>query len=166
MRLGEILVEQGLLSAAEIEAGLRRQQANGGRLAENLIALGLATAEQLVAAMMAVPAIPRTLPETGIAAGNLLNLLLKFMHLEGCETVPDLVRRIKLPHAVVQELMDDAVRRGLVEARGSVTTGLMTHVRQALSGQGRAAALDAMRQNLYVGPAPVPLAAFQRQLAQ
>jgi energy-coupling factor transporter ATP-binding protein EcfA2 len=166
MRLGEILVAQGVLTAADIDAALQRQQANGGRLGENLIALGLTTAEQLAAAITAVPAIPRKLSETGIAAGNLLNLMLKFMQLEACETVPELAGRMKLPHAVVQELMDDAVRRGFVEARGSVTAGLMTHVRQSLSGQGRAAALDASRQNLYVGPAPVPLAAFQHQVAQ
>ena len=166
MRLGEILVEQGVLTAADIDAGLERQQANGGRLGENLIALGLATAEQLASAMHAVPAIPRTLAATGIAAGNLLGLMLKFMQLEAYETVPDLARSMKLPHAAVQELMDDATRRGFVEARGSVTVGLITYVRHSLSDQGRAAAFDAMRQSIYVGPAPVPLAAFQRQVSQ
>jgi hypothetical protein len=34
---------------------------------------------------------------------NLLSLLLKFMSVEGCETVLDLANRIKLPRLVVHE---------------------------------------------------------------
>src|SRR5205823_1164379 len=127
------------------------------------IALGLMTPERLAEALHATPAIPRTLAATGIAAGNLLNLLLKFMHLEACETVVSLADRIKLPQPIIQELINDAIRRGNVQALGSVTVGVLTYVRHALSAQGRAAALDALRHNLYVGPAPVSLAAFQGQ---
>jgi len=48
MRLGEILIGQGLCTAADIEAGLNHQQQHGGRLGTSLVALGLLTVEQLL----------------------------------------------------------------------------------------------------------------------
>ena len=47
MQLGDILIGRGLVSAADIEAALARQLTEGGRLGDNLIAMGLLTAEQL-----------------------------------------------------------------------------------------------------------------------
>ena len=46
MQLGDILVGRGLVTAADIEAALARQLTEGGRLGDNLIAMGLLTAEQ------------------------------------------------------------------------------------------------------------------------
>jgi hypothetical protein len=164
MRLGEILVRRGVVTIADIDAAINHRRTLGGRLGENLIALGRITAEQLSSVVADCPAMPRTLAETGISHGNLLNLMLKFMHLESCEIVPELADRMKLPYSLVQHLMDDAVQRGFVQALGSVRAGNLNHVRFALATQGQAAVTEAMRQNLYLGPAPVPLSAFQRQV--
>jgi hypothetical protein len=45
MQLGDILVGRGLVDAADIEAALARQLTEGGRLGDNLIAMGLLTAD-------------------------------------------------------------------------------------------------------------------------
>src|SRR6266513_2276305 len=115
MQLGDILVSRGLVNAADIEAALARQLTEGGRLGDNLIAMGLLTAEQLAEVMNTAPAVPANLEETGISPRSLLNLMLKFMLIEGCETV-------------------------------------------------RGAAKEALDQNLYLGPAPVNLQAYQDQV--
>jgi len=164
MNLGELLVGRGLVTRADIDAALERQLVEGGRLGENLIALGLLTGDQLSSVIHSTPAIPATVSETGISQRHLLDLLLKFMHLGSCETVAELADRMKLPHRVIQQLFDDATHQRFVQALGSARSGLASSIRYSLSDQGRTAAKDAADQNLYLGPAPVCLAAYQEQI--
>src|SRR5215472_14642890 len=164
MSLGGLLVGRGLVTLDDIDAALERQRAEGGRLGDNLIALGLLTAEELMSVINSTPPIPTAISETGISQRSLLNLLLKFMHLETCETVPELADRMKLPRGVVQQLLDDAAQQRLLQALGSVRGGIAPSIRYSLSDQGRAAAKDALEQNLYLGPAPVSLVAYQEQI--
>ena len=58
MHLGDILVGRGLVGAADIEAALARQSVEGGRLGDNLIAMGLLSAEQLTGVFNTAPAVP------------------------------------------------------------------------------------------------------------
>jgi len=161
MSLGGLLVGRGLVTLDDVDSALERQKAEGGRLGDNLIALGLLTAEQLLSVIHSTPPIPMAISETGIPQRSLLNLLLKFMHIESCETVPELASHMKLPHRVVQQLLDDAIQQRLLQALGSVRGGITPSIRYSLSEQGRAAAKDALDQNLYLGPAPVCLSAYQ-----
>src|SRR5271166_472898 len=165
MNLGELLVGRGLVTRADIDAALERQLVEGGRLGENLIALGLLTPDQLSSVIHSTPVTPSTVSETAISQRNLLDLLLKFLHLGSCETVAELADRMKLPHRVIQQLLDDAAHQRFVQALGSGRTGLASSsIRYSLSDQGRTAAKGAADQNLYLGPAPVCLAAYQEQI--
>lgn len=165
MRLDEFLVARRLVTVDDIEAALERQRREGGRLGENLIALERLTAEQFAAATAVAPATPTSIADTGISQRSLSNLLLKFLLLETAETVPDLAERMKLSPRIVQELIDDATSQRFLEARGALGGGAFSN-RYSLTERGRAAAHDATEQNLYLGPAPVPLAAFQEQIAK
>ena len=162
MRLGEILVKLELVTPAAISEALERQKTNGGRLGANLIALGYLTEEQLSSVIHGAPAAPNGPSATGISPRNLLSLLLKFMSVEGCETVLDLANRIKLPRLVVQQLFDEATQQKLVQATGA-SSSLGLSMRYALTETGRNAAKEAFDQNLYLGPAPVSLAAYTEQ---
>lgn len=51
MRLGELLVGQGLVSAEDLEIALQRQRQQGGRLGTHLVAMGLLTVDKLVTAL-------------------------------------------------------------------------------------------------------------------
>ena len=164
MQLGDILIGRGLVSAADIEAALARQLTEGGRLGDNLIGMGLLTAEQLATVINTAPAVPSSLEETGISQRSLLNLLLKFMLVEGCETLLDLAERLKLPRRAVQQLLDEAVQQKLIQAVGAAPGGLALSIRHALTENGRAAAKEALEQNLYIGPAPVCLSAYHEQI--
>ncbi|HZT90206.1 MAG TPA: hypothetical protein VFA12_19725 [Stellaceae bacterium] len=164
MRLGEILVARGLLKVSDINTALKRQLVAGGRLGENLIALGLIEPEVLDSVIHSTPAIPTTIAETGIGQRNLLNLVLKFMHLECVETITELAERIKLPPRLVQQLILDASQQRFVQSLGSSAGDNAFSIRYTLSELGRAAAKEALAQTLYVGPAPVPLAAYQDQI--
>jgi predicted ATPase with chaperone activity len=72
---------------------------------------------------------------------------------------------MKLPRRIAQQLMDEAVQQRFVEAKGAAGS-LALSIRYALSEAGRAAAKEALEQSLYMGPAPVCLAAYQEQLGK
>ena len=48
MKLGEILIAQGLVSRADVDKALERQQAEGGRLGSILVAMRVLTVNQLL----------------------------------------------------------------------------------------------------------------------
>jgi len=159
-----LLLKIDLVGASDIEAALERQQAHGGRLRDNLIAMNLLTEEQLASVMGNTPSVPASLDEIGIPQPNLLALMLKFMLRELCETSAQIADHIKLPRRLVDQLLDDALRQRLVQSMGSTSGGTALLIRYALSELGRAAAREALEQNPYLGPAPVSLAAFQEQI--
>ncbi len=164
MRLERVLVARGIASVDDIAAALERQRRKGGRLGENLAALGVVSPEAIARLNDETPTLPRSVAETGITRGNLLNLLLKFMRVESCEVLPELSERMKLPHNVIQELIDEAVSQRLLHVLGSTTTGIVKYVRYGLSDHGRADATAALENNQYLGPAPVSLAAYRAQV--
>jgi hypothetical protein len=163
MQLGDILVAQGLVTPADIAAALARQVKEGGRLGENLIAMGLLTAAQIATVVNSPPAIPAALADTGISERNLMYLLLKFMHVEACETILELVDRMKLPRRLTQQLIEDLVRQRLIGATGA-TSDLALSTHYALTEAGRTAVKEALEQSVYLGPVPVALPAYQVQI--
>ena len=137
MRLGELLVGRGLVTVTQIEQATERQRTEGGRLGENLIALGFMTEEQLESVIHDTPVSPRNVAETGISQANLLALMLKFMLQQSCETVMDLSDRMMLLSQVVQELIEDATQKKLIQATGSIAVGIVSHIRYHQRGDGR-----------------------------
>ena len=164
MRLGEIVVGRGYATVAQIDAATQRQKTQGGRLGENLVALEVITADQLDRIMHSTPTTPRTVADIGISSASLMNLLLKTMSIEQREILPDLSERLKLPANLIQSLLEEAVKRQYAQAIGSINRGPVSYVRYSLSERGRLAALEASRQNLYMGSMPVSLQAFQEQI--
>jgi hypothetical protein len=164
MRVGEMLVSRGLVAAQDMEAALRRQQVKGGRLHDNLVAMGLLSVAELTAVMDTAPVVPSALNETGVLERNLLSLMLKFMLLGSCETVMGLADRMKLPSRIISQLLDEATQQRFVQSMGAASGGLALSIRYTLSDQGRAAAKDALEHSMYVGPAPVDLTAYQQQI--
>ncbi len=163
-RLGDILLMRGLVAAEGLEAALKHQREQGGRLGESIIALGLISPEQLAAVLDETPATPLTVEQTGIGRGRLLALLLKFMRVESYETLPELSGCMRLPVPVLQNLIDEATTQRLVQVLGSITHGIVRFMRYALTDRGLAAAAEALAQSQYLGPAPVSLTAFQEQV--
>src|ERR1051326_6319368 len=163
MQLGDMLVARGLVTSSDIEAALARQVTEGGRLGENLIAMGLVSADQLAEVVNSAPAIPSTVADTGISERNLLYLMLKFMHVEASETILELADKMKLPRRIIQQLIEDAIRQRYIGATGA-TSDLALSTHYALTEAGRDAAREALDQNIYLGPAPVSLAAYREQI--
>ncbi len=107
---------------------------------------------------------PKTVRDTGLEFSNLLRLLVKTMYLRGLETNSELVDALKLPLSVIGELLDAARERVLIEILGAAGVRVHSEFRHGLTTKGREWAVDALEQSLYVGPAPVSLADFHRQI--
>jgi predicted ATPase with chaperone activity len=163
MQLGDMLIARGLVSQADVAAAVARQIKDGGRLGENLIALGAITADQIAQVVNATPSIPATLEETGIPDRNLLNLMIKFMHVEASETVLELADRMKLPRLLIQKLIEEAIRQRYIGATGA-TSDLALSTHYGLTEAGRNAVREALEHDVYLGPAPVSLAAYREQI--
>ena len=166
LRLGDVLLARSLVTYDGLEAALDRQRREGGRLGDNLIALGLLSTEQLAKVLDQTPATPLTVADTGVSRASLLALMLKFMRTESLETLPALSTTMKLSSAVLTDLMAGATAQRLVEIMGSIPHGFGTTMRYVLTDLGRHAAAEALAQTQYVGPAPVSLTAYQARVRQ
>ena len=65
MRIGDLLVAANLVKPDEIDAAVKRQVAEGGRLGESLVELGFIKTEVLEAFLNQVPHVPMSVAETG-----------------------------------------------------------------------------------------------------
>ncbi len=168
MHFGEILVARGLVSVADMAAAHARHRTASTRLSDVLIDMRLLSPADLLDAQIqattTAPMQPRTLADTGVSIANLLGLMLRLMSLETRETAADIMQALKLPYAIVERLLDEARNRSWIQAIGMGLTGNAVEPRYTLSQEGRSALADAMAQSLYMGPAPVPLEAFQAQI--
>ena len=163
MQLGDMLIARGLVTQADLEEATARQVREGGRLGENLVAMGLVTADQIAETLNAAPPIPSTMADTGISERNLTYLMLKFMYVEASETILELSAKMKLPRRLVQQLIEDAIPQRLITATGA-TSDLALSTHYALTEAGRNAAKEALDQSVYLGPAPVSLQAYREQI--
>ena len=85
------------------------------------------------------------------------------MYVSGIQTIPELSEHIKLTRRVVESLLTFAKTESLVEIRGPAENNY-TIMRYALTNSGRRRAAEVLRRCEYIGPAPVPLAAYQMQV--
>ena len=166
MNLGDILVAKGLVTTDDINRALEHQREHGGRLGSSLAALGVLSEEQVAAVIGEAPQAPVKIEDTGIEPMFLLQLLMKGMYTDNLETPSQMVGELKLTGTVVNALLQDGMDRKLIEAVGTIATGVgsLTEMRHQLTKQGRDFALEALEQSQYFGPAPVSLDAFRERI--
>ena len=109
---------------------------------------------------------PKSVADTEIELNSLLRLLLKTVYVRGLESASQLSFALKLPLSVVNELLEEAKERGVLEVLGSAGHRLAAEFRYGITERGRQWATDALDQSLYVGPAPVALEHFLELHAQ
>jgi len=104
------------------------------------------------------PAAPASLEETGLPADRLHQLLVKTLY--GSEATGIVVaERLRLPFTMIEPLIEHARAERLIEVRGA-TVSSSAHFRYALTDLGTERARRFLEINQYIGPAPVPLAAY------
>lgn len=109
------------------------------------------------------PRAPIALADTGLDGDFLLDLMLKAMMKRGLIWPSEISRSMCLPGRIVEELIETARRRGLVETLGVHSARVSAELRYSLTDKGRGWAQDAIAQCDWSGAAPVPMNAFLAQ---
>jgi len=166
MLIGDLLLAHGLVTFADIELAVHRQKDNGGRLGENLVALGVLTKDQVDKVIYEAPQASKTIEETGVQPSNLLRILFKAIYTNSLETASEFSAAIKLPVPVVNRLIQLAADRKFIEALGSSDQSGFSENRYVMTEAGKRFAIESLAQNQYVGPAPVSLKSYQDRIQQ
>lgn len=164
MLLGELSALDRLVTPEDLEAALEEQRQQGGLLGDILVAAGKFSREAVGEVVGAIPAAPTSLEDTGLGLTDLLNLLAKVLHSGSVDTAAKAAEVLKLPARLVQQLVDEARGRKLVEVLAGAT--ITSRPRVTLTAAGREWAQQAFDQNAYVGPAPVPLADYVARITR
>ncbi len=106
------------------------------------------------------PLAPESLADVGVRPSVLQDLALKILYLNGPFSLTELSARIRLSFGIVNEFVHRFRSEQLCEV-----TGMKGNVPEiAITTKGRSRALELMTGNQYVGPAPVSLQAYARQV--
>ncbi|MFZ9627068.1 MAG: hypothetical protein ACO3AD_17555 [Burkholderiaceae bacterium] len=109
------------------------------------------------------PRSPLTIDDTGLAPGWLNNLVLRHLYVAGDIDCPGLSARLLLPVRLLDTLIGKLRMAKLIEPVGGNRSSSQWTF--ALTDSGRAHAAQALSNSRYVGPAPVSLDDYRRQLA-
>src|SRR6185436_9382389 len=118
MAIGELLLTKGIISEEQLKAVLQQQKIAGGRLGDNLVALGFINRGDLEAILQEPPPVAKTIAATGLETNFLLNSMLRLMYISALQTIPELSEQIKLTRPIVEDLLIFAKKESLVEIRG------------------------------------------------
>ncbi len=164
MRLEEFLVAEGVIRPTDLARAVERSEARGGRVTDNLLALKLVTPEQIDTALHTMPpALPATVEATGVSRATLHALLLKAIFRGGVDSLPGLSQTLKLPSHVIGTLIEEAIDQKLLKVTGATARITLPVLTYSLTSAGRAAAIEALEKNGYIGPAPVALSAYSER---
>ncbi|WP_152206447.1 AAA family ATPase [Marinobacter changyiensis] len=111
----------------------------------------------------AMPAMrPRSLKETGLSELYVADLISKHLFERGVLDLGEVTRCTALPGGIIEQVLAFLREQSRAEVRGATQGGLL---RFALTERGRAAAMEALGRDGYVGPAPVPLSQYTSLVA-
>lgn len=163
MRLGDLLIRAKRVTEQDVEAALKRSQDVGGRLGENLVAIGAIDQRTLSNFINRIPAEPADLAATGMDEADLIDLLLKLIYTQRLQTVRHYLDAIKLPYPIVADVVKTAVDRALLQTLGTRRSDNLLDMAYAMTDAGRTWAKNALDRSGYAGPAPVTLDEFVEQ---
>jgi len=100
------------------------------------------------------PRQPRTLAEVGLSKAFVTDLTLKIMHYSGTPSMAQLMRRLGLGQALIQQILTTLQEERMCEvlSQSDLYTG---NYRYRLSERGVARVSEALERTRYAGPAPV-----------
>jgi DNA polymerase III delta prime subunit len=158
--IGELLVQEGIITMQQLGEALTHQRANGGRLGDTLVSLGFITDSELKQFFNTVPPVPMKAERTGLSVHFLIDLVLKVAYSEGGTfSLGSMSKSLHLTVNIVDELAEIARIEGYVAIRSAAGYSRTTHVFE-LTSHGHQRVEDALNQCRYIGPAPVPLKVY------
>jgi len=159
--LGEKLLKNKVVTEAQLQIALKRQALNGGRLGQNLVALGFTTPEELKNFFSVVPKVPVAVEDTGLDLSFITDLIMKHILFMGEFTLQAVSEKIKLPLQIVDTAVDMLRREHLIEVKGAAGYAKETY-KFNITGQGKIRGTELLDICRYAGPAPVTLEEYKK----
>lgn len=164
MRLGDLLIQAGLVTTQQVANALEIQADSGGRLGDHLVATGAISHQALESFLHRIPTEPTDLASTKIDPTELMGLLMKVIYTDHLETIRQFIEAIKLPYNIVVDLVRMAIDRHLIHTLGTRESANPLDMSYSFTEGGKRWVLDALNQMRYSGPAPVTLDEFNHQV--
>jgi DNA-binding MarR family transcriptional regulator len=102
------------------------------------------------------PPVPESIEETGIPPSIIEHLILKYLYFRGDLLGREIASSLGLKFSLIDELLETLKRQHYVGVKKSLGIGNSSGV-FALTESGRSLTREYLENNLYQGPAPVPL---------
>lgn len=158
--MSDLLIRARLVTAKDVAAAIELMKTQGGRLSENLVAIGAIDQKSLDAFVRRIPKEPASIAETGIDETELLGLFMKLIFSSRMEKIGQIANAIKLPQHIVMDLGRMAIERQLIYTLGAQSNDSILEMRYAITDEGKRWTIDVLKRSGYIGPAPVTLAEF------
>ena len=152
------------MTEEQVAEAARRVMQQGGRLGDNLVAMGVLDQKTLDTFLHRIPQEPAHIRDIGIDEIDLMGLLMKLIYRDRLETTRQFVDAIKLPYHIVIDLIQMALGRNLLQTLGSRQADNPIDLSYSFTEEGRRWTIDAMNRLRYTGPAPVTLGEFNEQV--
>jgi predicted ATPase with chaperone activity len=163
--IGQKLLREKAVSEQELDAAIERQRLHGGRLGQNLIAMGFITPERLDTFFKKHPNAPASVEDTGLGLSFIMDLIMKHIIFMGEFSLPDISDSVKLPIPVVDAAVEALRREKLIEVKGASGYAKVTYSFN-ITGQGKGRASELLDICRYAGPAPVLLDEYNNMVEQ
>ena len=111
-----------------------------------------------------VPQQAKTVRDTGLSLGFIVELVAKAIYTGGKTHLPVLTGRLRLSINVLREVLDSMLAEQIIDVAWRGDSDL--DVQYQLTAAGKQRAADFLARNRYVGPAPVTLAAYRDVVAR
>ena len=158
--VGHRLIKEEMITESQVHLALERQKHHGGRLGENLIALGFITEKDMEFVFTTKPPPPETVEDTGLDLDFIADLVLKHSLFMGEFKMAELTERVKLPYSVIDKAVEALRRNKYLEVKGGSGYASATYTFKT-SEAGKSYGAELLHLCHYVGPAPVTLDDYQ-----
>lgn len=156
-------VTEQTVSKRQLREASERQRLHGGRLSQNLVALGYIGEEQLKTFFKRTPQAPESVAETGLNLHFIADLALKQIISCGEFRLSDLSRSMGLSTSILDEAVALLRREKLVEVRGA-SQFVKSSFNFIVTETGKKRGGELMEICRYAGPAPVVLEDYREMV--
>lgn len=155
-RIKHSLLTEQLVTREQLREASNRQRLHGGRLGENLVALGYVNQEQISSLFNRRPPAPQSIAETGLDLEFLADLALKHIMAMGEFRLSDISQRMGLSTSLLDDVIELLRREKWVEVRGA-SQFVKSSFNFIVTEGGKKHGGELLEICRYVGPAPVIL---------
>ncbi len=161
--LGERLIKKKRITDEQLQRGLERQRIHGGRLGNNLVALGFLSEEELSAFFRVAPNVPKKMEETGLTFSFIIDLIIKHGVNMREFTISEMGARTRLPLSMVNEAIERLRKDHMAEVKTASPISKLVY-RFSLTDAGKREASKLHSVSRYMGPAPVPFDEYRNMV--